>query len=153
MTTRPFYQCEYVWISNPNGHGDHCANYDQIERRITQLATAQLRIHVSLATIEMLCKKAIRVCSYFPPDFIVIEVNSQQGQKTVRNLPSISVLSVIYSKANNTTGGYYYRLEQHKMTNLQLNPPVRSILNTSLRIKLNSYTTRSLRAPDSYIHV
>lgn len=126
------------------------ANYDQIERRITQLATAHLVINELDNEQNVTGKKPLEfVQDYrFYCDKSKFKTGNSSGKNLTNHVflvPDIRLLQAIRDH------GYYYRLEQHKMTNYS-KPSVRSFLKFITTHKPEYLHTKKFEwALDSYI--
>lgn len=126
------------------------ANYDQIEKRITQLSTAHLVINELNENDEILGKKPLSFVQDYR--FYCDKSKFRSGRKNVRNLtnhvflvPDMRLLQAIRDH------GYYYRLEQHKMTNYS-KPSIRSFLKYITTHKPEFLHTKKFEwALESYI--
>lgn len=126
------------------------ANYDQIERRITQLATAHLVINELDDEQNVTGKKPLEFVQDYR--FYCDKSKFKTGNRSGKNLtnhvflvPDIRLLQAIRDH------GYYYRLEQHKMTNYS-KPSVRSFLKFITTHKPEYLHTKKFEwALESYI--
>ena len=126
------------------------ANYDQIERRITQLATAHLVINELDEEQNVVSKKPLEFVQDYR--FYCDRSKFKTGRKNSKNLtnhvflvPDMRLLQAIRDH------GYYYRLEQHKMTNYS-KPSVRSFLKYITTHKAEFLHNKKFEwALDSYI--
>ncbi|MGR5432233.1 DNA mismatch repair protein [Vibrio campbellii] len=101
------------------------ANYDQIERRITQLATAHLVINELDDEQNVVGKKPLEFVQDYRFYCDKSKFKTGRSTKNLTNhvflVPDMRLLQAIRDH------GYYYRLEQHKMTHYS-KPSVRSFL-------------------------
>lgn len=126
------------------------ANYDQIERRITQLATAHLVINELDEELNVTSKKPLEFVQDYR--FYCDKSKFKTGKRSGKNLtnhvflvPDIRLLQAIRDH------GYYYRLEQHKMTHYS-KPSMRSFLKFITTHKPEYLHSKKFEwALDSYI--
>ena len=126
------------------------ANYDQIERRITQLATAHLVINEIDEDQNITSKRPLEFVQDYR--FYCDKSKFKTGKKSTKNqtnhvflVPDMRLLQAIREH------GYYYRLEQHKMTHYS-KPSVRSFLKYITTHKGKFLNTKTLEwALDNYI--
>ncbi|CAM3147088.1 DNA mismatch repair protein [Vibrio rarus] len=127
------------------------ANYNQIERKIIQLSTAHLIVNELDDQQNIVGKKSLK----FVQDYRFYCDRSKFKRKTkdtgnltnhVFLVPDMRLLQAIRDH------GYYYRLEQHKMTHYS-KPSVRSFLKYIMTHKPSFLHQKMFEwALDSYIH-